>query len=148
MGIKVREEKQMQENKSYTKLSALVDDTFKVEKVFGYKFKMWDNNERKMLISDTWVKGYQKKYTLETDKGVLDLSAGQMGNLLEAITSDGRADINGRTFLVKSNGKSGMDIRYYINATKEAPEAPKEPTEDIWSPTAEQDAINVDDIPF
>lgn len=26
----------MQENKSYTKLSALVDDTFKVEKVFGY----------------------------------------------------------------------------------------------------------------
>lgn len=138
----------MQENKSYTKLSALVDDTFKVEKVFGYKFKMWDNEQRKMLISDTWVKGYQKKYTLETDKGVLDLSAGQMGNLLEAITSDGRADINGRTFLVKSNGKSGMDIRYYINATKDAPEAPVKATEDEYDPYAEQSSIPLSDIPF
>lgn len=131
----------MQENKSYTKLSALVDDTFKVEKVFGYKFKMWDNNERKMLISDTWVKGYQKKYTLETDKGVLDLSAGQMGNLLEAITSDGRADINGRTFLVKSNGKSGMDIRYFLNVAKEQVAKPDNHEET-------EVPFNLDDIGF
>lgn len=131
----------MQENKSYTKLSALVDDTFKVEKVFGYKFKMWDNNERKMLMSDTWVKGYQKKYTLETDKGVLDLSAGQMGNLLEAITQDGRADINGRTFLVKSNGKSGMDIRYFLNVAKEQVAKPDNHEET-------EVPFNLDDIGF
>jgi len=95
----------------YTKLSNLVDDQFTVNKVFGYKFKMWDTTSNKMLISEKWEQGYRKMYTMETDKGTLDLSASQMGNLLEAVTKDGRAEINGRTFSVKSNGKSGMDRR-------------------------------------
>lgn len=132
----------------YTKLSNLVDDTFTVNKVFGYKFKMWDNEQRKMLISETWVKDHRKMYTMETDKGTLDLSASQMGNLLEAVTKDGRADINGRTFSVKSNGKSGMDIRYYINATKDAPAAPVKAVEDTYDPFAEQNDIKLEDIPF
>lgn len=126
----------------YTKLSNLVDSTFTVQKVFGYKFKMWDNVSRKMLISETWVKDYRKMYTLDTDKGTLDLSASQMGNLLESVTRDGRADINGRTFSVKSNGKEGMDIRYYINATKDTPvESPV--VEDV-----EEEPFNLSDIPF
>lgn len=143
-GISQREEKQMSD---YTKLSALVDDTFTVQKVFGYKFKMWDNTERKMLISETWVKDYRKMYTLDTDKGTLDLSGSQMGNLLEAVTKDGRADINGRTFSVKSNGKTGMDIRYYLNATKDAPAAPVKATEDDFS-QYDQGDVSLSDIPF
>lgn len=129
----------------YTKLSNLVDDTFTVNKVFGYKFKMWDNVTRNMRISDTWVEGHRKMYTLDTDKGTLDLSASQMGNILEAVTNDGRADVNGRTFSVKSNGKSGMDIRYYINAVKDAPVAPPKSTaQDMGF----DEPINMDDIPF
>lgn len=129
----------------YTKLSNLVNDTFTVNKVFGYKFKMWDNEQRKMLISDSYVQGYRKMYTIETDKGTLDLSASQMGNILESVTNDGRADINGRTFSVKSNGKSGMDIRYYINAMKDAPTAPVKATEQDMG---FDEPINMDDIPF
>lgn len=132
----------------YTKLSNLVDDTFTVQKVFGYRWKMWDNEQRKMLISDNYVQGYRKMYTVDTDKGTLDLSASQMGNILESVTSDGRADINGRTFNVKSNGKSGMDIRYYINATKDAPAAPVKAVEDTYDPFAEQNDIKLEDIPF
>lgn len=138
----------------YTKLSNLVDDQFTVQKVFGYKYKMWDNEQRKMLISETWMKDYRKMYTLDTDKGTLDLSASQMGNLLESITKDGRADINGRSFSVKSNGKSGMDIRYYLNAVKEAqsPVAPPPAkADDGWGQFDEAislDDVNVGDIPF
>lgn len=127
----------------YTKLSNLVNDTFTVNKVFGYKFKMWDNEQRKMLISDSYVQGYRKMYTIETDKGTLDLSASQMGNILESVTSDGRADINGRTFSVKSNGKSGMDIRYYINAMKDSPTAPVKATE-----TSIDEEFDMSSIPF
>ena len=129
----------------YTKLSNLVDDTFTVEKVFGYRWKMWDTTSKKMLISETWVKDYRKMYTLDTDKGTLELSASQMGNLPKSVTKDGRADINGRTFSVKSNGKSGMDIRYYINAVKDAPVAPPKSTaQDMGF----DEPINMDDIPF
>jgi len=134
----------------YTKLSSLVDDKFTVQKVFGYKYKMWDNEQRKMLISETWMKDYRKMYTLDTDKGTLDLSASQMGNLLESITKDGRADINGRSFSVKSNGKSGMDIRYYLNAVKDAPVAPKAPQNEGFDPfsQAPDEPINLEDISF
>lgn len=132
----------------YIKLSNLVDDTFTVNKVFGYKFKMWDNVSKRMLISETWVKDHRKMYTMETDKGTLDLSANQMGNLLESVTKDGRSDINGRTFSVKSNGKTGVDIRYYINATKDAPVAPVKPVDDTFGQYEQQDDINLSDIPF
>lgn len=129
----------------YIKLSGLVDSQFTINKVFGYRWKMWDTTSKKMLISETWVKDYRKMYTLDTDKGTLDLSASQMGNLLESVTKDGRADINGRTFSVKSNGKSGMDIRYYINATKDAPTAPVKATEPDMG---YEEPIDLNSIPF
>lgn len=129
----------------YIKLSGLVDSQFTINKVFGYRWKMWDNEQRKMLISETWVKDYRKMYTLDTDKGTLDLSASQMGNLLESVTKDGRADINGRTFSVKSNGKSGMDIRYFLSATKDAPTAPVKATEPDMG---YEEPIDLNSIPF
>jgi hypothetical protein len=99
----------------FTKLSNLVDDTFKVEKVWGYKWKKWDNEASKMLVSETYQEGFSKKYELDTDKGKLDLGSGQLGSLLEAVFKNGVADLNDKTFEVKSNGKTGMDIRYYFN---------------------------------
>jgi len=137
----------------FTKLSALVNGTFTVNKVFGYKWKMWDNNEKKMLVSDTWQKNYRKVYTVETDKGVLDLSANQLGILLEAVVRNGTADLNDQTFQVKSNGKTGMDIRYFFNVVRGNESAPqpklekpevKQDTLDDYVP----DEINLDEIPF
>lgn len=71
-----------------------------------------------METSDTWQKGYSKVYQVDTDKGKLDLRAGQLGNMLESVSKNGQADLNGTAFSVKSNGKTGIDIRYYIHPAK------------------------------
>ena len=110
----------------YTKLSNLVNDQFTVTKVNGYTYKKWDNENKKMLMSDQWQEGYRKLYQVETDKGQLDMGPGQLGNLLEAVLTDGKADLNGKAFAVKSNGKTGMDIRYFFNPVKPAENAPKD----------------------
>lgn len=47
-----------------------------------------------------------------------------MGNLLEGVMHAGKADILGVTYEVKSNGKSGLEIRYFLNPIKQ--EAPIE----------------------
>ena len=104
--------------KKFTKLSNLVDDTFTVLSVGRFVWKQWDNEEKRMLISDSYQKGYRKIYTVTTDKGSLDLGSGQLGNLLEAVFQNGVADITNVTFAVKSNGKSGIDIRYFFNVAK------------------------------
>lgn len=109
-------------DKQYTKLSALIDQDFTVESVMGFVFKKWDDGNKKMLTSDEWQEGYRKLWQVSTDRGLLDLGDGQMGNLLVGVMHGGKADIVGRTFHVKSNGKTGMDIRYYLNPVKEAQE--------------------------
>lgn len=106
------------DNVTFTKLSALVDDVFTVEKVGEHKYKMWDNSQSKMLISDEPQKGYRKVYPVDTNKGRLDLGAGQLGNLLESVSYAGSAEIVGKSFSVKSNGKTGMEIRYFLNPVK------------------------------
>lgn len=105
----------------YVKIGALIDQVFTVTKVGGYQFKMWSPTENKMLVSDTWEKGYQKKYRVETDKGILELSSSQLSQLLEGVVKDGVADINGRSFQVKSNGKTGLEVRYYLNPVTSQP---------------------------
>ncbi len=110
-------------DKKFTKLSELVDNTFTVEKIYGYKFKQWDNESKKMLVSETYEKGYRKIYSVDTSEGSLDLSASQLGQMLESVFKNGASELTGRTFLVKSNGKTGMDIRYYINPVKKVEES-------------------------
>lgn len=121
------------EEKKYTKLSELVNSTFTIEKVWGYKYKQWDNVNRKMLVSEKYEQGYRKLYDVDTNKGKMDLGTGQLGSLLEAVFKDGVANLNGKTFEVKSNGKSGMDIRYYFNEIKvgNAPQEVPKPEDNL-----------------
>lgn len=123
------------DKKEFIKLSSLVDSEFTVQKVYFPKYKMWDNEARRMLVSDRWEKGYRKIYGTETDKGILDLSNTQIGNMLEGVSQAGEASIVGRTFAVKSNGKTGMDIRYYINAK---PKDKQENPDGAWQKFGEQ----------
>lgn len=119
------------DSKKYTKLSELIGSEFTVQGYLGYRWKAWDNNLKKMQVSEEYVQGYKKTHQFETDKGLLDLGPGQVGSLLEGIlTRDGRAEPLKRTFSVKSNGKTGMDIRYYINPVKTAPKPPETISED------------------
>lgn len=122
----------------FTKLSDLVNNYFTVEKVWGYKFKQWNPEEKKMEVSDTWQNGYRKVWDVDTDKGKLDLSQSQLASLLEAVCRQGASDIRGRTFAVKSNGKTGMDIRYFFNVSGDAPKPVDAAAADI----------DVDSLPF
>jgi hypothetical protein len=138
------------EKKTYTKLSELVDNTFTVTKAWGYQFKLWDNESKRMLVSEKYEQGYRKIYNLDTDKGSLDLGSGQLSSLLEAVYKNGTADINGVTFKVKSNGKSGMDIRYYFNVDRDAKPQPQT-NQDTVHDVDDGEVISLDDlsqIPF
>lgn len=119
--------------KKFTKLSALVDNVFTVERVSEFRYKKWDPTQNKMLISDSYEKDYRKMYTLETDKGLLDVSQSQLGNMLEAVSFKGEASLPGKTISVKSNGKTGIDIRYWLNAAK--------PKEEPRGTTGEQEDV-------
>lgn len=101
--------------KKFVKMSDLVGDQFTVDSVGKFVYKKWDNENRKMLISETWEQGYQKVYPVNTDKGTVDMNSGKMGEMLESVSRDGQSTIIGRTFNVKSNGKTGMEIRYFLN---------------------------------
>lgn len=109
----------------YVKLKDLVDDIFTVKEVKGYTFKRWNPKDNRFETSDKWQEGFAKKYQVETDKGMIDFGTGQLGTLLETVFHKGKADIVGRTFGVTSNGKTGMEIRYYFKPTSAPSELPK-----------------------
>lgn len=140
----------------FTKLSALVDQEFKVLKGKGYHFQQWDNDNRTMKKDDKWFEGAQKKYEVETDKGILTLGPGQLGALLQETYKEGEANINGVTFHVKSNGKSGMEIRYFFNVASQATLSRPTPQEDrvrevageVQQAMNEEGPIDLGDIPF
>lgn len=103
---------------TYTKLGDLIGKEFTVNKVWGYSFKKWDDANKKMLIFDQYEEGSRKVWGVDTDKGKLDLGKYQLGDMLTNVMKDGIADLNGKTFSVKSNGKTGMEVRYYLNHVK------------------------------
>jgi hypothetical protein len=43
------------------------------------------------------------------------MSSAKVGEMLESVSKFGESSIVGRVYNVKSNGKTGMDIRYFIN---------------------------------
>lgn len=137
----------MKENK-FVKLSELVGSEFTVLLAGSWSYKMWDNTARRMLVSDTYEQGYRKMYSIETDKGKLDLGSGQLSSLLEATYKAGKADINYATFAVKSNGKSGLDIRYYFNFKGYNEPEDRNDYSGLDEVVNDVDDISLDDIPF
>lgn len=92
---------------------------FTVNKVFGFKWELWIEAERRYVREDKWFQGGKKKYnlgiTVNGEQGYLSVSANQYANMLEAYSREGKSDIIGQSFTVKTNDKEGKDIRYYIN---------------------------------
>lgn len=136
-------------DKQFVKMSALVNEDITIQSVQGFQFKFWDNTNNKMLVSDSWIKDYQKKWAVITDKGQLDVSQSQMGSMLESASHSGKADINNMTFNIKSNGKQGMEIRYFINPVRQAIAKPESKIDEVFevgdTPLSEDDLSN---IPF
>ena len=131
----------------YTSLKKLVGSDFTVQQVHGYSWKMWDNVAKTMLSSDTYQPQHRKMYDVDTDKGKMDISSNQFGSMLEGVSKNGKADVVGWRFHVKSNGKTGMEIRYFINpVANDGIQA----YEDKMRETAEEVAgeITTEDFPF
>lgn len=116
--LKQNRRKKMENKTTYTSLKQLSSEEaeFTVSKVYSYQWKRWNPEIKRMEISEKWEKGFRKIYGVVTDKGTLDLSANQIANMFESVSKNGEANIISRTFKVKSNGKEGMEIRYFINA--------------------------------
>lgn len=142
----------------YAKLKDLVGSTIMIKSVGTPKYKMWSDVDKRMVVQDGPGEGFRKLYPVETDQGKLDLGSGQIGTLLETVQSNGSADIVGKRFAIKSNGKQGADIRYFFNLIefKPAPEVvvasrvkddvpPIEAYDDLG---IEEDEIDLSSIPF
>jgi|TARA_Y100000310_G_C20689413_1_gene821218 hypothetical protein len=120
----------------FTSFKKLVNDEFTVVKNNGYKFKKWDVQTSKMLVSESPQQGFRKVFTLETDKGMLDASEAQLGQMLSRVIKGNVADISNVKYKVGSNGKTGMEIRYFISPVIENTEQP--------SPEIEEDISNIE----
>ena len=129
-------------SKDFNKLSNLIDQEITIESVGKSTFKMWDSENNKMLTSETYQKDYRKVYQVDTDKGILDISAHQIGQMLEGVHFNGVANLIDKTFKVKSNGQTGMEIRYYINPVHVDTVKVAHPITDQAQPSIE------DDLPF
>lgn len=145
------------EKREYTSLKKLVGDEFTVRAVKGYQWKKYDADSNRMIVAEKYEQGFSKKYGIETDKGFMDISAGQLGNMLEGAQKNGIADLRDKTFSVKSNGKEGMDIRYWINLVYNSSQSqtpatePQEASQDIPrgdSKPVDDGEIDLADIPF
>jgi hypothetical protein len=133
------------ESTKYVKKQDLVGVAFTIEKVWPAQYTVWDNVARTMLKSDVPKKGHSKNYNVVTNKGTVGVSAYMLGNFFEAVQKDGNSTIIGATFNLKSNGKEGKEVRYFIDVVEvetpaETPGPPPLPEE--------EETLNADDIPF
>lgn len=139
----------MNNERQYTSLKKLVGEEFTVLAVKGYQWKKYDPDSNRMIVSEKYEQGFSKKYGIETNKGFMDISAGQLGNMLEGVQKNGISDLRDKTFSVKSNGKEGMEIRYYVNPVYGAPQTEKPAVEpQRASQDVDDEPISLDDIPF
>ena len=103
---------------SFVKLKDISE--FQVLDSRGYKWKNWDGE--KYVTSDTYEKGFQKKYSFVTDKGILEISTAQLGQMLEGVFEQGKSNVINKRFSVKTNGQTGKEIRYFINPVRDQQE--------------------------
>lgn len=91
------------------------EPTFTVIAVRGFVWKSWSKELNKMEESPIPKKGFTKKWSLETDKGVLEISQSNMGTLLELCLRGTVSDLTNETFKTRTNGLTGLDIRYWFD---------------------------------
>ena len=103
---------------SFVKLKDLDGKEFTVENAQKFQWKKWDSTASKMLTSEKWEQGFNKRFPVDTKEGLLELSEKQMSDMLVSVCVDGKSDIVGKTYKVKrheSQGQQGVRITYYIN---------------------------------
>jgi hypothetical protein len=113
--------------KKYKKLTET--PVLKVNKFIKKFYQAWDQVNNKSLKSDVWQDGYKAKFLFEGDDFLIDLSQDNVNQMLGAcLKPDGTSSVLEKSFEVKTNGKTGMEIRYYFNLMKDKPKQVKEIT--------------------
>jgi predicted Zn-dependent protease len=139
----------MEEKTKYIKKQDLVGVAFTIKKVWPAQWTMWDNVARTMSKSDVPKKDHSKTYNVVTSEGTVGISAHMLGNFLEAVQSNGQSSIIGATFRLATNGKTGMEVRYFINVVDDVEDRNDDSakSETRLDDDTEQE-INLDSIPF
>jgi len=101
-------------------------------------FSRFNKETNKFETSPTWIKGYQPKYIFEAEDCMLSLSKDQLGQILVGCFEE-KNDWKDTKFYVKTNGKTGLEVRYYINVSKQ---------DDYSQPAPSDNGSQVEDIGF
>jgi hypothetical protein len=105
----------LKEQNSYVNTKDLVGKDFHIVAVAPRQYRTWDAVEGKFKYSDTPKKGYQAFWKITLDNGTWSASGGQYSQILLAAESEGMSDVMDKDFNCQSNGKTGMDVRYFMN---------------------------------
>ena len=91
---------------------------FTIKSYKGKSWTFWNATEKKMLKSETYVKDYKAQYQFELVTGdIISLSKDQVGQMLVCALEAGKP-LSGLSFEAKTNGKTGLDTRWFINPLK------------------------------
>lgn len=122
---------------------------FTVDGILHFFWEAWDNANKRFEVSPQPVPAtnsgdlrFAKKWLIKTKTGTLKLSQAQIADCLEkCLQKTGTANLIGKSFRVKTNGKTGMEIRYWFNPMRE-PEAP------VAEVQTSQELQGLDEVPF
>lgn len=132
---------------NYIKIADLVGSNFVIEKAWGYRWKKWDDGSNRYILSEKYEQGFSKRYTIDTDKGRVEVSRNQFKDILEAAYQQGKVDLVGKVFSVKSNGKEGSEgAVYYFNLITEKKVFEQKDNDEVVEPDDSQ--LDLGDIPF
>lgn len=127
----------------YAKIGSVSEFTI-LKPVKSYWFK-WDAANKKALKSEKWEAGYTQKFDIDTDMGIISFSRDQLQQMFFAARKGLTSDINHKRFGVKTNGKQGIEVRYFLNLIPQEEEIQVDNQVDNSIPL-EDLGINVDDI--
>lgn len=105
----------------YIRLSQLDRKTFTVKKYLGRHWQKYNEAEKRYEKSDSPQQGFSERFKFETDKGELEVSRANVGDMCAAVLNqEGQANLLEKTFSVKTNGKEGKEIRYWLNLVRQS----------------------------
>lgn len=131
---------------NYTYLKNTPNFTIKSYK--GKNFVFWNATEKKMLKSETWIKDYKAQYQFELDNGdILSLSKDQTGQMMVNALEVGKP-LAGLSFEAKTNGKTGLDTRWFINLSKASPSPISSPKKSLADELNAQSNEEISEPPF
>jgi hypothetical protein len=82
-------------------------------------FQRWNDETKKYETAQTWLKGYNPKFIFELVNGEqLEVSKDQLSQMLFSAYMEKKkmADLK---YFVKTNGKTGKEIKYWINVARD-----------------------------